>query len=781
MDLEHENIHKTVLLALNANKKCNNLLDVIGCWYNSFLNSKEVQMILHVPNFSEESLPVIYEYLRSYYIVYELLSRPEVTDFTGTCLFSIIDYSPNRNPFSGIPLTLDYKETKGDMLFWGKDTQVPKIGFLPVFMKTQVVANENEIYNSFKLFKAIQLTGLLEHPILIDLDKGRCLSVSAGKNIGPARQIWMWPPVFNNDMSRDELIQFDNELPGRNIKCTIALKYPRNTNINKILLEQNQCEHRFQLHLSSRFYFKELKSEEIALLPSEIKNDLNVSLKLKERYVIINTNHNKELYDLLKAIKVNWKEYDFNKFTTPFPKNWLMMLNKGLPLVEWKLMFKKAYSIIEGKEIMGTIERIIELVYELDWPRMLAKQLKGNILIRPTIQGPTKNSLDKVRSTFLNYLQFVEQDIEIIDDDKTSSKKKIVFTIDGSNINHLVNVMYENSSLRIIIPDFIGFNIVQWSRYHLYDVQYKALLSPLRKKLDSDIGNKEPLFKGLRLDTVQLINREWTEYKNTYAEKPVDEVPEELLVTNEEVVYTSEEQNSIASGRKTDIELFDLKVEIEGERVLKLKSKQFVLIQRNELVKCYAEELATGDCFITIEELETTTKKDRLIDKLNEIPDEVKDFQTQLGKIKDPFKRLSQNGYNVSKKYFEDNYLVDINDSEVLEFTMPKKKNNWRLICELLHIERDKEIQTWIAYYSKKNLREVKELYIEILSCCISKNKFGDFDDPKFIEEIASLIGLKGKLFRDEEEADLLGIASNILQSIENKIEFHKIIRITNL
>ena len=781
MELENENIHKTVLLALKANKKDYNILGIIGRWYNSFLNSKEEQMILHVPSFSEESLSVIYEYLRSYYIVYELLRSPEVTDFSGTCLFNIIDYTPKRNAFSGVPLTLDYRDGKADMLFWGKDTQTSKKGFVPVFIKTQVNRHDEEIYNSFKLFKAIQSTGLLEYPILIDLDKGRCLSISAGNNVVSNRQIWMWPPVFNNDMSRDELNKFDGELLDRNIKSTIALKYPRNTNINKILLEQNQCENRFQLHLSSRFYFKELKTEEVALLPNEVKNDLDVSLKLEERYVIINTNHEKELYDLLKEIKVNWKDYDFNKFTTPFPKNWLLMLNKGLPLGEWKQMFKKAYSILEGKEMMATMDRVIELVYELDWPSILAKQLKGNVLIRPTIQGPTKKYLDKVRSTFLNYLQFVEQDIEIIDDDKTSNKKKIVFTIDGSNINHLVNVMYENQSLRVIIPDFIGFNIIQWSRYHLYDVQYKALLSPLRKKLDSDIDNKEHLFKGLRRDTVQLINREWAEYRNKYAEKPVEEVPEELLVTNEEVVYTSEEQNSIASGRKTDIEPYKLNVEIDGERVVKLKSKQFVLIQRNELVKYYAEELAAGDCFITIEELETTTKKDRLIDKLNEIPDEVKDFQTQLGKIKDPFKRLSQYGYNVSKKYFEDNYLVDKNDSEVLEFTMPKKKNNWRLICELLHIERDKEIQTWIAYYSKKNLREVKELYIEILNCCIAKNKFGDFDDPKFIEEIASLIGLKGKLFRDEVEADLLGIASNILQSIENKIEFHKIIRIKNL
>jgi hypothetical protein len=84
-------IHETVLEALEVQDKRPDTLEVIGKWYYNFLISPVDKLSLYIPNHNEESLNIIYNYLRLFSLTNRLLNKPVAVNFENTCLFNVFD------------------------------------------------------------------------------------------------------------------------------------------------------------------------------------------------------------------------------------------------------------------------------------------------------------------------------------------------------------------------------------------------------------------------------------------------------------------------------------------------------------------------------------------------------------------------------------------------------------------------------------------------------------------------------------------------------------------
>ena len=110
----------------------------------------------------------------------------------------------------------------------------------------------------------------------------------------------------------------------------------------------------FKLVFNNRFAYNDILENDIYLLKDE------TNLKSNLEYDVINTGHSKELYDLFKSFKGQWVQLELNKFTTPFPKYWLLFLNASLTKEQWLNQFKKDFPAVAEKPIIQTVEQIIE-------------------------------------------------------------------------------------------------------------------------------------------------------------------------------------------------------------------------------------------------------------------------------------------------------------------------------------------------------------------------------------------------------------------------------------
>ena len=112
-------------------------------------------------------------------------------------------------------------------------------------------------------------------------------------------------------------------------------------------------------------------------------------------YNIINTNHRPELYDLLKLFKEKWLQLELNKFSTPFPKYWLLFLNPSLSSEQWINQFKKDFPAVSERPIIKVVEQIIKEIIELNWiENIITPSLK---ILFPELKSNRKKRLETKR------------------------------------------------------------------------------------------------------------------------------------------------------------------------------------------------------------------------------------------------------------------------------------------------------------------------------------------------------------------------------------------------
>jgi hypothetical protein len=779
MEVEFDKIHEVVHEALNLQKKHSSVFKIIGKWYYNFLQSPDERFILHVPKYEEESIKIAYNYVRLFSLTYRLVNRRELTTFENTCLFNVFDYKNKNGHFlNNTKSTIDFVKEESKLLYWSDNVLISKDRFVPVFIKEQIENSHwDDIYNTFKLFKIIETKNLINHPVLINLREDLCLSLSTSDLKVKDDYVQFKTVTWDSKVMNDEIAAtYEKELKEEDIVHQIIIKYPYHKNIHTWL--SNIGKKNFDIIFNSRFYYQNLAEDGIYLLPQELHlNELALN-DFSAKFRILDTNHIPALLQALREFRIAWRAYEFNKFTTPFPKYWFLFINQSIPKDEWFEIFKTDYPEVAKKPIINSIKIIIDLIHELNWSKSFIESIENPFLLLPDIRGLRKKKLEKALNSFKNYLFSNNSKTVFIDnnDEYEYRENKNLFVLDGFNIINLINIFHQNDDLQVIIPDFLYFNYQPWIKYQLLNYQFDALLNSKRKLLDQNFIQNKEIFTHQRSQIIKDIQSEIIKYRKKYKIEEEMEVIEENPLNNEDFVFRNEEELEISLSAKAKTIDNELEIETTDGKLLKLKSSNQILLQRTSIISCHASYLVPGDSFITINEINTVIDKDTIINKLSRIPDSVINFQIELGNKLEVYRTLEKYGLVYkNEKWFNDKYVLKVEEHSSEKFILPKKKNNWKIICEYLGINSIDSNQAWISHYGRRHIDEIKEIYKHIFNLCIDGDYLSEVENPELINKIAEFLDEKKEIFEEGEGANTIDLAKSIISAIINELCFHQV------
>lgn len=779
MEVTFNKIHEVVLEALNLQEEHSTFFKVVGKWYYNFLKSPDEKFTLHIPKYEEESINMAYNYVRLFSLTYRLINRSELTAFENTCLFNVFDYNKKRAHFlNNTKSTIDFVKQIGDVLHWSDNILTSKNRFIPVFIKEQIENSHwEDTFNTFKLFKIIETKGLINHPVLINFREDLCLSLSTGEQITADEFVQFktmnWDPKL---YTQEDAIEIEDELLSQDFTHQVSVKYPYHKNIHSYLLDVGKK--RMGLVFNSRFYYQNIVDTDIYLLPKEIHENELVIEEFYTKFKILDTNHSLTLFKALSEFRIAWRAYEFNKFTTPFPKYWFLFINQSIPKDEWFEMFKTDYPDVAERPIISLVKVIIDLIHDLNWSKLFIEGLKDPLILLPEIRGVKKKKLEKSLNSFKNYLLSNNSKTVFIEnnDDYEYSEYKNLLVLDGFNIINLINIFQQNTDLQVIIPDFLYFNYQPWIKYQLLNYQFDALLNPKRELLDQNFIINKEVFTNQRSELIKGIKSDIIKYRKKYNVEEEIVVIEENLSTNEDIVFRNEEELEIILSTKEKAIETELHIETTDGKLLKLKSSNQILLQRTSMISCRASFLLPGDSFIAINEINSVIDKDAIVNKLSRIPDSVIDFQIELGKNSDVYHTLERRGLVYkNEKYFNDKYVLKVEELARENFILPKKKDNWKIICEYLGINSTDSNQAWISYYGRSHINEIKGIYERILNLCIDGNYLSEAENPELINKIAGYLEEKKEVFEEGEGANKMDLAKSIISAIINELSFHQV------
>ena len=777
MEVIFDKIHDVVLETLEIQDERPYILEVIGKWYYDFLISNQEKLTLYLPCHDEKLLNIIYDYVRLFSLTCRLLKKNPVSNFEGTCLLNIFDYNAKKNNFSTGKSTIDFMKKSGNFLIWSDNIAVQTNRFLPIFRKEQIENSQWRItYNTFKLFKSISNQGLINQPILIDYNFDLCLSIHTGELIRPNEYILFNTLKYNSDMSLEEVIEYEDEACKQNIVNLITLKYPYHKNIHDYL--SNIGKKKFDLNINSRFCYNNLQEHDIILLPEEIKPKNTNLPVLIPNFKVFDTNHNLEIFEILSSFKFHWNEYEFNKFTNPFPKYWFLFINPSLPKEDWFEMFKIDYPIVAEKPIINEIKKIIYLLHDLDWGKQLINDIKKPVLLLPEIKGTRKKKLEKSLNSFKHYLHDLNSRVLFIDNNEIDYylKETNILLLDAFNIINLVNLHSKKTDFTVIIPDFIYFNYQPWIKYHILNYHYEPLLNPIREEIDAKFSNNKEKYQNSKLELIQNIKKDIINYRKKYKQENIEIAIENVNIESEDIIFYNDEEIEFNNKFKKENDNKEYLIHtIQGMEYVE-KGNTTILIRKNTLISSCFSQLNIGDDFILQREVSSAISRDKLVDKLSKVPDSVIGFQIQLSKYDNVYTTLEKLGLEyIHSKYFNQKYVVDSKDFSLDKFILPKKKEHWKIICEFLGINSNDMFQAWIAHYGRKHLNEIKKIYKQIYDLCLQNNYLSEIENPDLISKASIFIENNISIFENDEEINTKQIAKSILSSMTNEINFQEV------
>ena len=759
-NIELKNIHIVIIdfLKLENNYEIDKL-EILGNWYYRFLKSSEEKLNLHIPFYSVEFTLVAYRYVRCFTVLYNLLKQNKITPFEGTCLFDIFNKSVHANTND---LILDFLNQKDGLSLWSKNTLTNLDSFLPVFDKKEIIeiGDSKTIRNTFKLFKSVRNSEIIEFPIQISL-KEKILSFNNTNDI-EGDFISEKQFLLKTRMPRKEAIQRKKEMTG-DFKYCISIKYPYSVKPTFPLTEIGRKK--LNLYFNNRFAHNDILENDIFLLNNE--NSLKTNLK----YTIVDTDHSKELYDDFKYFREEWGGLTLNKFTTPFPKYWLLFLNRSLTKEEWVEQFKKDFPAIAQKPIIRTIERIIEQVIALNWVEKVITD--KTIILFPDLKSNRKKRLEVVFNNFKKHVCSLNSNVKFIDSINSDNYKNII-VLDAFNIIDLVNKndSANGEEINITVPDFLYFGYHPWIKYHLFNYQFTPLTNGLREKLDDNyLANKEEIEK-LKSITIKEIKTDLKKYRHKYEEEVNESEEEQLEPSSEDIEFNNVEEIENAVEENTNSkETVILNQNLETE--LTISSSEKVLLQRDSLLDIKAGSIKIGDYILRYNDIVELYKSNTFYDNLANIPKSVMEFQNELFKNENVYEKLKKEGISyVGQNYFESTYVVE---ASVDNFKIPRRKNDWALICKYLNISKSDEQLSFIAYYGRSRQNELIKMYKSILNLLLENNWIGSIGNPEIVIAVAKIVDQFDFIFNDVIDFSSFNEAESLINTILNQLTFTEI------
>ncbi len=787
-ELSFLSIHHLIIEVLGKGE--NKKLEIIGLWYFNFLKSDETEVSLKLPEFELGFSKLAYEYIRNFTLGFYLLNKDEISNFKNTCLFDFFNYEKNQNnPPKNYVLT--YNEKIDEIIKWGPDTIVDKNRFLPVFKENQICTNDDckNIYDSLQLLKVLMNQQQIKYPVLIDFEEDLtlvfdCFNKKPKANEKP-KELILEKTVFTRDnLDKDAAAEKEEELLEENIKNRINLKYPNSKEPHSYLLEE-VGKNRFNLIFNNRFHINEEHSlkNDIILLPNEYVGIQNEPKKLVQipNFEVIQTNHNQNLFYLLKELKESWKNLKLPKWQYPFPKYWFLFINHSRSKTDWMNQFIIDYPAVENSPIIKKIESIINELYVLNWFQPVVSSIKKYRIYFPELKSVRRKRLNTIFNSFKNYYLDYNPELKFINhlDSLNSNEKINIVSLNAFDVFDIINLHQDNfiNKVTIFVPDFLFYCYNPWIKKHLFDNQALALQSDMRKELDPDfVINSERLNElndELRLSTIKDIK----EYRERY------QIKEEVL-TNEiedeqedDIELLPEENEDVVIKRKKE-----KKVTIttkEDEQIV-LNGSEQVLVQRDYVIYKNAESLKIGDYFLSNIDLNKLISNDSFYDKLSEIPEGIKDFQSRLFNIKNVYKILRHHHIIYKgESYFNKRYLIPLDKLDEKNFKVPKRRHNWRIICDLLAINENEMELAFIAYYGRQKKNRIKELYSLVIKLFIENEYFGISKNEDVLNEIERVLINFNDIFKKDKNYNPRDLAESISTNLINELVFKEIKNIT--
>ena len=755
--IEFKKIHNVIITFLK--EESNSDLDTLGLWYFRFLKSDKEKLSLHLPYYSKEFSRTAFNYIRAFTIIFNLLKEERLSKFEGTCLFDIFNYSANEKIDK---LTLDFLKQKEKLALWGEDTLTKLDIFLPVFNKEEIIQLNipKTIKNTFELFNSIRNSGIIDFPQHIELEEKTLIF----NNVGVVNDFLISENLFllNNRLDRQEAIQIKKELTG-DFKNSISIKYPYSLKPTFPLTEIGRKK--FNIVFNNRFAYNEILENDIYLLKDETK------LVTQLKYSIIDTNHSKDLYDLFKSFKEQWTDLELNKFTTPFPKYWLLFLNASLTKEEWFEQFKKDFPAVAEKPIIKVVEKIIEEVVGLNWiEKVITDSTK---ILFPQLKSNRKKRLESIHNNFKNYVTSKYPNVEFINTLDSHNYENVI-VLDSFNIIDLVN---ENQScsdekINVTVPDFLYFGYQPWIKFHLFNYQFTPLLNGMRDALDDNYSTNKDEFDKIKTEIIREIKTDLKNYRNKYKEEIEEEIEEEKP-NLEDLEFTNVEE----------IEIFDSEIEhirsvvVINENLkneLTIPSTEKVLLQKDSLIYVKAVKLKKGDYILRNIDISELYKSNNLYDKLVNIPQDVEGYQKQLSKKENIYKILKSKGISYQhQNYFDNTYAPKIKEQQT--FRIPRRKKDWAIICEFLNISLPDQQLSFIAYYGRRKQNKLKQMYKSIIELLLENNWIGTIEDPTIINSVSEIVYRYNSIFNVTEATEIKDISESIISTILNQLTFTEI------
>jgi hypothetical protein len=792
--LTFTSIHNLIIKVLDhcSNKK----LEVIGLWYFNFLKSDETEVSLKLPEFELAFSKLAYKYIRNFTLVFNLLNKDEISNFENTCLFDFFNYETNiNNP----PKTyvLPYNEKVDEIIKWGPDTIVDKNRFLPVFKENQICTNDDckNIYDSLQLLKVLMNQKLIKYPVLIDLEEDLILVFDCFNKKSKAeekpKELILEKTVFTREkLDKDTAAEKEEELLEKNIKHRINIKYPNAKEPHPYLLEE-VGEKRFNLIFNNRFHINEEHSlkNDIILLPNEyveIQNEHKELVKIPN-FKVIQTNHNQNLFYLLKELKESWKNiFKFNKWQYPFPKYWFLFINHSRSKTDWVNQFIVDYPAIENTPIITKIESIINELYDLNWFQHVVNKNKKYRIFFPELKSVRRKRLNTIFNSFKYYYLDNYPQLKFINhlDFLNANEKIDTVSLNAFDIFDILNLNQDNfiNQVTILVPDFMFYCHGPWIKKHLFDKQALALQSDMREELDANfVINSERLNTindELRLSTIKDIK----EYRERYQIKeevlPNEIEDEEEDEQEDDIELLPEENEDVVIKRKKEKKVT---ITTKEDEEIVLTGTEQVLVQRDYVIYKNAESLKVGDLFLLNSDLNELLSNDVLFDKLSEIPDIIRVFQSRLFNISNVYDVLKRRNISYKNEYhFKTKYLISAAKFTEDDLIIPRRKADWKIICDLLSIATNEMNLAYISYYGRKKENRIKELYQLVVKLFIKKDFFGYSNSEEALNEIENILEDYRDIFRKgNEDIKPQELAEAISATLVNELVFKEIKNIT--
>lgn len=752
-NLRFRQIHNIAIASLGKDKDSS--LEVVGRWYLKFLSSEESRLTLHIPVFSLEYVTLASDYLRVVTFLYQIFNNSETTSLEGKCLIDVFNKTSGQK---GQKVSLDFIRMKSNLALWENSTLTKLDSFLPVFNKEDVVGlkiNESTLW-TFSVFRKLQDSKQLNHPVLID-PKPRQLFF---ENFESSRVSLLSEIVFplETRLSRKEAKQVAEEIPD-DLKNTIAIKYPYSIQPTFPLTELG--EKKFTLVFKNRFAYNEILANDIVLLKHENISESNLDI------IVVETHHEKELFQLFKSFREQWSLLGLNKYISPFPKYWFMFLNPSMSEEQWINQFKSDFPAVANKPIINTIEKLIAHIRNLNWIETLLDD--NTVFVFPELRSSRKKRLEFVLNSFKKYVTTINPNVAFSNSLENENLDNVI-VVDPFNVIDLVNKAqdYFESRIKVAVPDFLYFGYNPWLKYHVFDFLYTPLKSGLRAKLDSDNfqANNEK-YEHLKSRVIREITSELKRYTNQY------EPYEEVVINEPDLEYTNEEESE-AYQKEEESDFFKIVIN-EGEvNEIILTSSSNVLVQKDSLIYINAGQLVIGDLFLFHEQISALYKNQSLYDKLLNVPDSTLNFQKLLSQEENIYQKLKLRGISYQgEDYFSKNYIK--NDRKREEFRIPRRKRDWAIICDYLNINKADQHQTFIAYYGRRKQNELKQMYNEIIQLLLDEEWIGTMENPIVVESVSQIVEKYIDIFNTVDTIDSEDLSESVIATILEHLVFTEV------